>query len=100
MNSPTTIPILEDNEQKLVTMRGALEQIFLNLNQAHDIAIVCGRASEAVNSDTDDEVSNVLRQFCSNEIYRQLRRLTRIIEQLGGQTEFSGYDDAEDVEVE
>jgi hypothetical protein len=98
--STTTIPILEGNEQELVVLRRRLESMFISLHLIHDITVVCGGACDAVNSDTDAEVSHVLRRCATDEFHAQMKALTDIIECLGDRTEFSEErDPSETVEV-
>jgi hypothetical protein len=61
----------------------------------HDVIVVCGRACDAVNSDTDAEVSHVLRRCGTASLFNQTEDLTSIIEQLGGRTGLSDDDDGE-----
>ena len=88
MTQSASIPLLKNSEQQLVGLRGRLEEIFRSLSLVRDIAVVCGRACDAVSSDTDAEVSHVLRRCGTDELHTQMKVLTEIIELLGGRTEF------------
>jgi hypothetical protein len=100
VNQSTSIPILKENEQVLLTMRGRLENMFIDLSLMHDATVVRRAACDSVDSDTDAEVSHVLQRCCSDGIHSQMEKLTSIIEQLGGQTEFSGHDGDQESQLE
>jgi hypothetical protein len=93
VNQSTSIPLLKDNERQLIGVRGRLEDMFRSLSLVHDVIVVCGRACDAVNSDTDAEVSHVLRRCGTASLFSQMEELTSIIEQLGGQTDLSDDND-------
>ena len=95
MNPTTSIPLLRENEQQLLILRRRLEIIFVDLHLIHDVTSVCEAACDAVNSDTDAEVSHILRRCASDKLHGQMEELTSIIEQLGGRTRLSD-DDAPD----
>ena len=99
MNQSASIPLLKDNEQQLIGVRGRLEDVFRSLTLVHDVIVVCGRACDAVNSDTDAEVSHVLRRCGTASLFSQMEELTSIIEQLGGQTDLSDDNDDDEQEI-
>lgn len=71
-----------------------LSGLFNRLRAIHDVMIVCIDASLTHNSDTETEVSAVLRTYASNPLFGQLSLLTKIIESLGGTTCLSVEDKA------
>jgi hypothetical protein len=93
VNPATSIPLLKDNEQPLLIMRERLENMFIDLSLIHDATVVCRAACDSVNSDTDAEVSHVLRRCCTDQLHSQMEELTSIIEQLGGRTDLSDDND-------
>lgn len=98
MNQSTSIPLLKDNEQQIIGVRGRLEDMFRSLNLVHDVTVVCRGACDAINSDSDAEVAHVLQRCGTDELFTQMKELTSIIEQLGGRTELS--DDADERQID
>ncbi len=96
MNEPTSvlskpIPLLRIAEEKLLHMRTCLEFMFLELLTVHDVALVCSEASASPAADLDHEISRVLSSCGANKLHDQLDTLTKIIEQLGGTTDFTEH---------
>ena len=82
----TTIPIIRDNELRLAKMRRRLEDLFLSLDIVQDEITV---VAEAARSYGISDVANVLSLSVCNRLSSQLRLLTHVIEQLGGNTDLS-----------
>jgi hypothetical protein len=94
VNESTPIPLLKENEQKLVRLRSRLEDMFRELYLIHDVMVVCGATCDAESADLDPEVSHVLRRCGADKLYGQMKALTNIIEFLGGRTEFTEQQEA------
>jgi hypothetical protein len=85
----TTVPMIKDNELRLIKMRRRLEDLFRSLDLVQDEVTV---AAEAARSHGIPDIANVLSLAICNRLSNQLRVLTHIIEQLGGITELSDED--------
>ena len=89
MAQGATIPMIKDNELRLMKMRRRLEDLFRSLDLVQDEVTV---VAEAARSHGIPDVANVLSLAVCNRLSNQLRVLTHIIEQLGGTTELSDED--------
>jgi hypothetical protein len=65
VNQSTSIPLLKDNEQVIMGLRGRLGDMFRSLNLIHDIAIVCDRACDAGSLRHQLSASGVLTVACA-----------------------------------
>jgi hypothetical protein len=88
------IPMLQDNEARMLKLRKKLERIFDELELIRDVIIVSYFACKGQNSDVDPEIEHVLRTHGSNALHSQMAHLTDVIEKLGGRTQFT--EDRED----
>jgi hypothetical protein len=88
--SPTSssIPIIEDSQQRLEKLRGRLQGIFHELHTIQSVIAVCAEAIANQGSDFDPEVVVLTRSGADN-LCNQLYSLTDVIEQLGGRTEYT-----------
>ena len=85
----TTIPLIQDCELRLAKMRRQLEDIYRNVDLAHEEVIV---AADAAREQGMPHLDTVLRLSVSNRLFGQLKGLTNIIERLGGKTDLSEDD--------
>ncbi|MFL6601810.1 MAG: hypothetical protein ACJ8R9_10810 [Steroidobacteraceae bacterium] len=88
------IPMLQDNEARMLKLRKKLERIFSELELIRDVIIVAYTACKGQNADADPEIERVLRDCASNPLHSQMAHLTDVIEKLGGRTQFT--EDRED----
>lgn len=87
------IPLLNGSQEKVVKrilkLRTKLEVMFRDLNTAVSVVIVCCGQLREQHIDADIDVERILREYVDGPIDDQLSRLHKIIEKLGGTTEFS-----------
>ena len=86
---PGSVPIIQDSERRLITMRTRLQDIFGEIYLVRDVITISIEAMHAQVSNFDPEVGRVLFQCGAEKLYGQLRSLSDLIEQLGGRTEFT-----------
>lgn len=82
------IPLLDVNEQFLA-LRKKLEDIFDDLHIVLDVSIVCYSAADCVNFEFNHELSTLIRCHVMIGIDEQMRAVSRIVESLGGKTEYT-----------
>jgi hypothetical protein len=87
--SAQVIPLLRNHQEQIGKLRRQLEELFTNLNLIHDLMTVCAYASTSDQGDCGSEVSRCLELIGGNRLYGQMKTLTKIIERLGGETEFT-----------
>src|SRR5688572_28517383 len=83
------IPITKVVDQ--VLLRGELIGLFNKLYLIHKVVHVCMDATFGQNS-YDTEITTVLRKYGTIQLEKQLLELTKILESLGGITDFSPSD--------
>jgi hypothetical protein len=76
-------------EENLSSIRSDLEYIFIRLNLALDVCTVYYKALNVQNVEQDESVANILRRCGSDKLHEELENLTKIIEELGGTTDYS-----------
>jgi hypothetical protein len=86
-------PILDgDHVAVVVRLRKArkrLEQVFKELWLLSDVVAVCQCQLRGQSADNDLEVANLLRRYVDSPLFKQLKRLHKVITKFGGVTEFS-----------
>lgn len=82
-------PITKVVDQAL--LRGELIGVFNKLRLIHNVVHVCMDATLYQNS-IDSEITTVLRRYGTTQLEKQLLELTKIVESLGGITDFSPSD--------
>ena len=89
-------PILDRDDDKIVRRlrraRKRLENVFKELDCAGDVIIVCEAALERQNVEHDKDVVTVIRRYVSYPLFKQIRKLHKIIMKFGGETAFSHED--------
>ena len=89
-------PILDGDDDKIVKRlrraRKRLENVFAALDVAGDVIIVCESALENQNTDCDKDVVTTLRRYVSNPLFKQMKKLHKVIVKLGGESAFSHED--------
>jgi hypothetical protein len=88
MSETLKTPLLGINEQ-LMTIRKRLEDVFYELHIVLDVSIVCYTVAESINGDCNPELSTVLRHHVMMGVDQQMRAVSRMIEALGGKTEYT-----------
>ncbi len=89
----TTIPFVRDSELRLTKMRRQLEEMFRRLDLIHDEISV---AADAARFNEAPELDNMLRRSVAAKLFGQLEQLTKIIERLGGKTDLSERESAQE----
>ena len=79
-------------EDKLSSVGSDLEYIFIRLNLVLDVCIVCHKALVLQNAAQDDSVANILQRCGGDILHEQLEELTKVVEQLGGTTDYSSQE--------
>jgi len=79
----------QNSDDKLSSIRSDLEYIFIRLNLILDVCIVCHKALVMQNAEQDGSVANVLQRCGGDMLHEQLEELTRVVEELGGTTDYS-----------
>jgi hypothetical protein len=74
-------------------LRKQLDSLFLGFYYARDVIVVCRLALDRIHSPEDADVATVLSKIVLVRMNFHLRRLARLIKQMGGSTP---YDDDED----
>ena len=82
------IPIVRDSEERLAKIRRQLEAVFEELHLVRDVITVSIDAMQAEVSDFGREAAHVLFRCGAEKLYRQLKSLSNVIEQLGGRAEW------------
>jgi hypothetical protein len=89
MLQDSSIPIIQESDRRLATMRARLQDMYEELRLVGDVISVSIEAMDSRSSDVEPEVGRVLFQYGAERLYEQLESLTDIIEQLGGRTELT-----------
>jgi len=77
----TAVPLLKDNEARLVKMRKQLEYMFVHLQTVRDEIMV---SAVAARGDGQLQLANVLSIAVASRLFYQLKLLKKIIARLGG----------------
>ena len=86
----TAVPLLQDNEARLVKMRMQLEYMFRHLQTVRDEIRV---SADAARGGGQPQLANVLRGAVGSRLFYQLKLLKKIIERLGGTVTLPEEDD-------
>lgn len=88
---PATAPQPITKVVDQVLLRGELIGLFNKLRLVYNVVHVCMDAAWSQNS-FDTEITSVLRRYGTTQLEKQLLELTKIVESLGGITDFSPSD--------
>ncbi|MBS0422620.1 MAG: hypothetical protein JSR66_33240 [Proteobacteria bacterium] len=86
-------PLAGEGSPAYGELRKQLDSLFLGFYYARDVIVVCRLALGRVHSPEDADVATVLSKIVLVRMNFHLRRLARLIKQMGGSTP---YDDDED----
>ena len=91
------IPVLEGTEEdvrrRLKKMCIQLERIFTQLESSAMVVNVCVMALREQNAEQDEDIASMLTRFADNNIDKQLNKLAKVIDKLGGHTRYFFDDD-------
>jgi hypothetical protein len=85
----TPKPLLPDVSEQLTAMRKQLKTIFDELHIVLDVSIICYSAAGGVNFEFSPELATLLRVHVTCGIDDQMRAISRMVEALGGKTEYT-----------
>jgi hypothetical protein len=88
MSETAKTPLLAVNEQVLA-FRKRLEGIFDELHIVLDVSIVCYTVAGCLNGDCNPELSTLIRHHVMMGIDEQMGAVSRMVEALGGETEYT-----------
>jgi hypothetical protein len=88
MSEAPKTPLLIVNEQ-LIAFRKQLKDIFDELHIVLDVSIVSYAAADCINFEFNHELATLLRVHVTCGIDEQMRAISRMVEALGGETEYT-----------
>ena len=92
-SEPIKTPLLVVNEQ-LMAFRKKLEDVFKELRITLDVSIIAYTIAECTTGECNDELATLIRYHVMMGIDKQIQAVSRMIEALGGTTEYTeGTDD-------
>ncbi len=103
------IPLLngppEKVRKRLLKMRDKLENMFVEIDDATSVQLVCGEALLQQNAGHDSDVAMMLRRYSNSPLAGMMEKLNKMVVKLGGTTAWSqgadsdGGDEVGDITV-